>query len=101
VNGGGEIVHAAAELVIAGQLGSFVGEAGALVLQLFSAGGDFGGAALQFGEFDESTLVEVDETASFGVGGLDLTVHSGQFGGEEFVVGNRGVQGDRLFAGQQ
>jgi hypothetical protein len=25
----------------------------------------------------------------------------GQFGGEEFIVGDRGVQGDRLFAGQQ
>src|ERR1700738_5322613 len=39
VNVGGEIVHAAAELVITGELGSFVGEAGSLVLQLFSACG--------------------------------------------------------------
>src|SRR5271156_2665067 len=101
VDAGGEVVHAAAELVVAGERGSFVGEAGSLVLQFFSAGGDFGGAALHFGEFDEGALVEVDEAAPFGVGGLDFAVESGQFGGEQFVVGDRGVQGDGLFAGEQ
>jgi hypothetical protein len=35
VDAGGEVMHAAAELVVAGELGSFVGEAGSLVLQLF------------------------------------------------------------------
>ena len=93
VDAGGEVVHAAAELVVTGERGSFVGEAGSLVLQLFSAGGDFGGAALHFGEFDEPALVEVDEAAPFGVGGLDLAVQPGQFGGQEFVVGDRGVSG--------
>jgi hypothetical protein len=44
VDAGGEIVHAAAELVVTGEFGSFVREAGSLVLQLFSAGGDIGGA---------------------------------------------------------
>ena len=72
-----------------------------LVLQLSSAGGDFAGAALQFGEFDEPGLVEVDEAAPFGVGGVDLAVQPGQFGGEQFVVGDRGGQRDGLFAGQQ
>ncbi len=101
VDAGGEVVDAVAELVVAGERGSFVGEAGSLVLQLFSAGGDFGGATLHFGQFDEPALVEVDETAPFGVGGLDFAVQSGQFGAEQFVVGDRGVQGDGLFAGQQ
>jgi hypothetical protein len=82
VNAGGEVVHAAAELVVTGECGSFVGEAGSPVLQLFSVGGDFGGAALHFGQFDEPTLVEVDEAAPFGVGGVDLAVQPGQFGGE-------------------
>src|SRR5258705_3046 len=82
-------------------LPSCVGEAGSLVLQLVSAGGHFGGAALHFGEFDEPALVEVDEAAPFGVGGGDLAVQPGQFGGEQFVVGDGGVQRDRLFAGQQ
>lgn len=68
----------AAELVVTGEFCSFVGKAGSLVLQFFSAGGDFGGAALYFGEFDEPTLVEVDEAASFGVGGVDLAVQPGQ-----------------------
>ena len=49
VDAGGEVVHAEAELVVVGEHGSFVGEAGSLVLQFFSAGGDFGGAALNFG----------------------------------------------------
>jgi hypothetical protein len=101
VDAGGEVVHAVAELVVAGECGSFVGEAGSLVLQLFSAGCHFGGAALHLGEFDEPPLVEVDEGAPFGVGGVDLAVQTGQFGGEEFVVGDRGTQGDGLFAGQQ
>ena len=74
VDAGSEVVHAAAELVVAGERGSFAGEAGSLVLQLFSAGRDFGGAALQFGEFDEPALVEVDEAAPFGIGGVDLAV---------------------------
>ena len=99
MNAAGEVVHAVAELVVAGECASFVGEAGSLVLQLFSACGDFGGAALHFGEFDEPTVVEVDEAAPFGVGGVELAVQPGQFGGEEFVVGGRGCQGDRLLAG--
>ncbi len=49
VDAGGEVVHAAAELVVAGEVGAVVGEAGSLVLQFFSAGGDLGGAALEFG----------------------------------------------------
>jgi len=101
VDAGGEVVHAAAELVVTGERGSFVGEAGSLVLQLFSAGGDFGGAALQFGQFDEPALVEVDEAVPFGVGGVELAVQPGQFGAEQFVVGDRGVQRDGLLSGQQ
>ncbi|HUO36927.1 MAG TPA: hypothetical protein VMU34_03355 [Mycobacterium sp.] len=74
VDAGGEVVHAAAELVVASERGSFVGEAGSLVLQLFTAGRKFGGAALHFGEFDKPALVEVDEAAPFGIGGVDLAV---------------------------
>ena len=101
VDAGGEVVHASAELVVTGEPRSFVSEAGSLVLQLFSARGDFGGAALHFGEFDEPALVEIDEAAMFGVGGLDLAGQAGQFGGQQFVIGDGGVQRDRLFAGQQ
>ena len=90
VDAGGEIVHAGSELIVAGEGGAFVSEAGSLVLQLFSACGDLGGAALHFGKFDEPTLVEVDEAAPFGVGGIELAVQPGQFGGEEFVIWGRG-----------
>src|SRR6516162_720717 len=101
VDAGGEVVHAAAELVVAGEVGSFVGETGSLVLQLFSACCGFGSAALHFGQFDEPTLVEVDEATPFGIGGVDLAVQPAQFGGEEFVVGDGSCQGNGLFAGQQ
>ena len=89
------------ELVVAGEGGRWSARLVRLSLQLFSAGGDFGGAALQFGQFDEPALVEVDEAAPFGVGGVDLAVQPGQFGGEQFVVGDRGGQGDGLFTGEQ
>ena len=101
VDVGGEVVHAGSELIVAGEGGAFVGESGSLVLQFFSACGDFGGAALHFGEFDEPALVEVDEAAPFGVGGVDLAVQPGQFGGEEFVIWGGSCQLDGLFAGQQ
>ena len=42
VDAGGEVVHPAAELVVRGERGTFVGEAGSRVLQFFSARGDFG-----------------------------------------------------------
>ena len=97
----GEVVHAGSELVVSGEVGSFVGEAGSLVLQLFSACSDLGGAALHLGQLDEPALVEVDEAAAFGVGSVDPAVQAGQFGGEQFVIGDRGAHGDRLLAGQQ
>ena len=100
VDAGGEVVHATAEFVVAGEFGSFIGKAGSFVQQFFSARCDLHGAALHFGEFNESTLVEVDEAAPFAVGGLDLAVESVQLGGQKFVVGDRGVWGDRMLAGQ-
>ena len=93
--------HAGSELIVAGEAGTFVSESGSIVLQLFSACGDLGGTALHFGHLDEPAWVEVDEAAPLGVGGIGLAVESGQFGGEEFVVGGRGCQGGCLFAGQQ
>ena len=48
---------------------------------------DLGGAALQLGQLEEPGLVEVDEAAAFGVGGLELAVQAGQLGAEHLVVG--------------
>jgi hypothetical protein len=39
-----------------------------------------GGAALQLGQLDEAGLVEVDEAAAFGVGGVELAVQAGHIG---------------------
>jgi hypothetical protein len=59
VDAGGGVVHAGSELIVAGEGGAFVSEAGSLVLQLFSSCGNLGGAAPHFAQFDEPALVEV------------------------------------------
>jgi hypothetical protein len=46
-------------------------------------------------------LVEVDQTAAFGIGGVDLAVQAGEFGAQQLVVGNRCGERDRMFTGQQ
>jgi hypothetical protein len=38
---------------------------------------------------------------TFGVGGVELAVQSGQLGGEQFVVGGGGAHGEGLFAGDE
>jgi hypothetical protein len=43
-------------LVVRASGGSFVGDVGSLVLQLFPAGSDLGSATLHSREFDEATL---------------------------------------------
>jgi len=50
-----------------GERGSFVGDVGSLVLQLFSAGGDLGRATLHFGSSMKPPCVQVDEAALLGV----------------------------------
>jgi hypothetical protein len=77
---GGEVADAAAELVVAGQLLALRGEGVAAVGEVEPALLDLGGAALQLGQLDEAGLVEVDEAAAFGVGGLELAVQAGQLG---------------------
>jgi hypothetical protein len=45
--------------------------------------------APQLGEFDGAGLVEVDEAAAFGVGGVEFAVQPVQFGSEQVVVNPR------------
>jgi hypothetical protein len=61
---------------------------------------DFGRAALQLGQFDESGLVDVDEAAPFGLRSGDLAVQAGEFSSEQFVVGDRDGDCDGLLSGQ-
>ena len=70
-------------------------------LQVAVAGGDVGGAALELGQLDRARPGRGRPADAFGVGGVDLAVEAGEFGGEQFVVGDRGGDGDGLFAGQQ
>ncbi len=80
---GGEVVDAAAELVVAGEFGSLGGEGGVASLgEATAAVFDLGGTRSR--EVDESGLVKVDESAAFGstaVDGVQFAVESGQFGG--------------------
>ena len=96
---GREVADAAAELVVAGQLLALRGEGVASFSEVAAAVFDVGGAALQLGELDEAGLLEVDETAAFGVDGVELAVQAGQLGGEQVVVGGGGAHGEGLFAG--
>jgi hypothetical protein len=86
---GGEVTDAVTQLVVAGELVSLRGEGVAAFGEVAAAVFDVGGAALQLGQLDEAGLVEVDEAAAFGVGGVELAVQSGQLGGEQFVIGGR------------
>ena len=79
----GEVVDAAVDLVAAGQGGALVGEAGSFGLELAVAGGDVGGPPLQLSQLDQPGLVEVDQAALLGVGGVDFAVQAGEFGGEQ------------------
>jgi hypothetical protein len=97
----GEVGDAAAEQVPVGERGPLGGEGVTFGLQVALPCGDFSGAALQLGQVDEPGLVEVGEPAPFGGGGVDLAVEAGEFGGEQFVVGDRGADRDCLLTGQQ
>jgi hypothetical protein len=88
-------------LVPAGKRAAFLGEAGAFGLQISLASGHVAGAALEFGQVDEPGLVDVDQPPAFGLSTVDLAVEAGEFGGEQFVVGDRGGHRDGLFAGQE
>jgi len=97
----GEVGDAAPEQVPVGERGALGGEGVSSGLLVAQSGGDFAGAAVQLGQVDEPGLVEVGQPASFGGGGVDLAVEAGEFGGEQFVVGDRGADRDRLLTGQQ
>ena len=79
----GEVVDSAVDLVAAGQGCTLLGEAGSFRLQLAMTGGDVGGSPLQVGQLDQPGLVEVDQSTLLGVGGVDLAVQPGEFGGEQ------------------
>jgi hypothetical protein len=74
---GGEVADAVAQLVVAGERLALRGEGVAAFGQVAAAVLDVGGAALQLGQLDEAGLVEVDEAAAFGIGGVELAVQSG------------------------
>ncbi len=97
---GGEVLDAAAELVVFGKAGVLGGEAVALSGEVFLPVGDGGGAALELGHVDQAGLVEVEQAVVLGAGGVELAVQPGKFGGEQLVVGDGGVHGDGPLARQ-
>ena len=97
----GEVLDAVAESVAAGEVGALGCQAGAFFLKFALARGDRGGAAVQFGHVDQPGLVEVDQPVVLAAGGLEPAVQAGELGGEQLVIGYRGVHGDGLLAGQQ
>ena len=61
--------------------------------------GKIAALALEFGEFDQVGLVEIDESTPFSVGSIGFAFEPGQFGGEELVIRGGGSSGDGCFAG--
>jgi hypothetical protein len=97
----GEVGDAAAQLVVAGQLFAFGGEAVASFSEVTTSSFDVGGTALHVGQIDQSGLVEVDQSAALGFGGVELAVEPSELGGQQFVIGGRGTNGECLFTGEQ
>jgi hypothetical protein len=68
----GEVVDSAVELVAAGQGGALLGQAGSFRLELAVAGGDVSGPPLEVSHLDQAGLVEVDQPALLGIGGVEF-----------------------------
>ncbi len=98
---GGEPLDAASELVPPCQVRALAGEGVALCEEISLAGGDGGGAALELGHVDQVGLEQVDQPVVLGAGGVEFAVQPGQLGGEQLVVGDRGVHGDSVLSGEQ
>src|SRR5512142_3087309 len=96
-----EAVDSAPQLVVTRQVLALGTEAVLALGQLAAAMVDLADAALQLGEFEQPGLIEVDQTASFGAGGLELAVEPAELGGEQLVVRCRDAQGERRLAGVQ
>jgi hypothetical protein len=48
---------------------------------------------------DDTGLVEVGDASVFGARALQAALQAAQLGGEQFVVGGRGVRGERCLCG--
>jgi hypothetical protein len=96
----GEVGDAPAEQVAACESGAFGGERGTFSVQFGVACGDFTGAALQLGHFDQAGLEEIDESTFLRSRVVDLAVQASELCSEQLVIGDRLSEGYGLFAGQ-
>jgi hypothetical protein len=104
----GEVGDAVLEAVVGGELALAGGEGLKFLFQASGAGVDLSAASSHLGVVDHAGLVEVGDPPSFGVCGLESALQAGELGGEQLVVGGRGVRcdrclsgGDQLWAGEQ
>jgi hypothetical protein len=97
----GEAGDAAAQSVLAREVGAAVGEFGVLGGELVSADGERRGAAGKLVEVQQRGLVGVEQPATLELGLLELAFKRGELGADQVVVvGRRG--GDHgVFAGEQ
>src|SRR5258708_15701915 len=79
---GGEVLDAAAELVVLGKAGALGRESVAFGGEVFLPGGDGGGAALEFGHVDPAGLGEGDQAGGVGAGGGPPLAQPGEARGE-------------------
>ena len=97
----GEAGQALAEPVALGEPAPFGGKTGLLVGELLAAGVDLSGPPPDLGEVQQPSLVEVDQPAAFGLGGVELALQAGELGAKQLVVGGGLAGGDGGLAGSQ
>jgi hypothetical protein len=96
-----EVVDAYPHLVVAGQFLALAGQGSAALGETSATVLDFGVAPLELGQVDQSGLVEVEEPAVLGVGGVLSSGKPRELCLEQFVVGCRCQGGDGALAGEQ
>ena len=92
----GEVGDAPLEVVALGQLGPLGDQGLALLVEMTATGVELGGPTGHLGALDHARLVQVGEAAALGFRAITPALQSSQLGGEQLVVGDRALSGQRL-----
>jgi hypothetical protein len=97
----GEAGDAAAQSVLAREVGAAGGELGVFGSELVAPRGERRGAAGEFVEVEQRGLVGVEQAAAFELALLELAFERGELGADEVVVVGWGAGDDGALAGDQ
>ena len=94
----GEVGDAPLEVVGLGQLGPLGDQGLALLVEMTATGVELGGPTGHLGAVDHARLVQVGEAAPLCLRAITPALQSSQLGGEQLVVGDRPLSGQRCLA---